>query len=340
MTVSGIGSTSQALANTAIDPTSWQTRMQQTLGPVAQLFGMTHRPARAGPAERREPQRHREQRGRLADRPDRRDQSRASSRRSRRASAPLSDTQLTNMANRIAGHHRHHHHGGTERDHRPAHAVDLGRSTAVGRPAQVLPARTGCAETPRSTSAARPALVAGNRASAAVRAVTPVGTCSRRSISRAERELAHERGLGAGAGHEPLDVGEDHGAALVGVEEAVVEVVAGAEVQLGDAVDRVAAGRVRAAHDVLRVVPQPDVVPHARAACGCSVQWRTNCSWVSPSARCMNDTILTPGAYSPSGHDRAPTRSDGGGRPATPRPAGRARAARRARERRRGRGRG
>ena len=57
-----------------------------------------------------------------------------------------------------------------------------------------------------------------------------------------EGELAHEGGFGAGADMKRFDVGEDHGAAVVGVEEAVVEVVAGAEVQLGDAVDRAPPG--------------------------------------------------------------------------------------------------
>ena len=43
---------------------------------------------------------------------------------------------------------------------------------------------------------------------------------------------------GRGARHEASDVGEDRGAAFVGVEEAVHEIVVGAEVELGDAVDR------------------------------------------------------------------------------------------------------
>jgi hypothetical protein len=39
MTISGIGSATQVQASGGVDPTSWMTQMQQTLGPVAQLFG-------------------------------------------------------------------------------------------------------------------------------------------------------------------------------------------------------------------------------------------------------------------------------------------------------------
>ena len=42
----------------------------------------------------------------------------------------------------------------------------------------------------------------------------------------------------------------------------VDEIAAGAEVQLGDAVDRVAAGRVGATDDVLGVIPESDVVAY------------------------------------------------------------------------------
>ena len=39
MTIGGIGGAAQPQATSGVDPASWQTQMQQTLGPVAQLFG-------------------------------------------------------------------------------------------------------------------------------------------------------------------------------------------------------------------------------------------------------------------------------------------------------------
>ena len=112
MTMSGIGSASQALGNTGIDPNSWQTRMQQTLGPVAQLFGMTtdqlDQALQGGES--------------LTDIAAGKGISQADLTAAIKqgiqqaqppGSAPLSDSQLTNMAGRIAGHHRHHHHADT-----------------------------------------------------------------------------------------------------------------------------------------------------------------------------------------------------------------------------------
>ena len=96
--------------------------------------------------------------------------------------------------------------------------------------------------------------------------------------------------------------------ALVGVVEPVVEVGAGAEAELGDAVDARAARRVRGAHDVLRVVGQPDVVRGASGACT-SVQCRTNCPCESPSARRTNDTYLHAGRVLAVGPGAVPRRS-------------------------------
>ena len=39
MTISGISGATQVQANSGVDPSSWLSQMQQTLGPVAQLFG-------------------------------------------------------------------------------------------------------------------------------------------------------------------------------------------------------------------------------------------------------------------------------------------------------------
>jgi hypothetical protein len=111
MTVSGIGSTSQALANTAIDPNSWQTRMQQTLGPVAQLFGMST-------SQLEQALQSGESLNDIASsagvsQTDLTNAIKAGIQQAQPAgAAPLSDTQLTNLANRIAGHHHHHHGGG------------------------------------------------------------------------------------------------------------------------------------------------------------------------------------------------------------------------------------
>ncbi len=59
----------------------------------------------------------------------------------------------------------------------------------------------------------------------------------RRTLAVSERKLAHERGRDTAAADEPLDVGADRGLALVGVVEPVFEIGAGAEAELGDAVD-------------------------------------------------------------------------------------------------------
>jgi hypothetical protein len=111
MTVSGIGATSQALASAGVDQTSWQHRMQATLGPVAQLFGMStsqlDQALQSG-----------ESLNDLASSNgvSQADLLNAISQGLQQSQPPgtasLSATQLTNLANRIAGHHHHHHGGG------------------------------------------------------------------------------------------------------------------------------------------------------------------------------------------------------------------------------------
>ena len=111
MTISGIGSASQALANTGVDQNSWQARMQQTLGPVAQVLGLSttqlQQDLQSGES--------------LTDiaktqgvsQTDLLNAIKQGIQQAQPAgAAPLSDTQLTNMANRVAGHHHHHHGGG------------------------------------------------------------------------------------------------------------------------------------------------------------------------------------------------------------------------------------
>ena len=122
---------------------------------------------------------------------------------------------------------------------------------------------------------------------------------------------------------------EDHRVALVGIEEAVDEVAAGAEVQLRDAVDRSAAGRKCVPHYFLRVVPEADVVPHRRAGVWFSVQLGVvNCSWVRPSARGHERDHLQSRACIRHRARCGPTPSAGVRRPATPPSGVRARAAR------------
>ncbi|MGO9877037.1 MAG: hypothetical protein ACLPVY_24940 [Acidimicrobiia bacterium] len=111
MTVSGIGATSQALTNAGVDQTSGQNGMQATLGPVAQLFGMStsqlDQALQSGES--------------LNDIASAKGVSQsdliaAISQGIQQSQPPgtvaLSATQLTNLANRIAGHHHHHHGGG------------------------------------------------------------------------------------------------------------------------------------------------------------------------------------------------------------------------------------
>ena len=111
MTVSGIGGVSAALANTGVDQTSWQSRMQQMLGPVAQLFGMSatqlQQSLQSGESLNDMASSHGISQTDLNAAIKQGIQSAQPA-----GAAPLSDTQLTNIANRIAGHHHHQHGGG------------------------------------------------------------------------------------------------------------------------------------------------------------------------------------------------------------------------------------
>jgi hypothetical protein len=110
MTVSGIGSVSQTLASASVDQ-SRQVRMSDTLGPVAQLFGMTtdqlQQALQSGQS--------------LSDIASSKGVSptdllsaikQGIQQAQPNGAPPLSDNQLTNIANRVANHHHHHHHGG------------------------------------------------------------------------------------------------------------------------------------------------------------------------------------------------------------------------------------
>ena len=252
MTMSGIGSASQALANTGVDQNSWQARMQQTLGPVAQLFGMSTDQLQQELQSGESLHRHRDRQGRLADRPDQPRSSRASSRPSRAGPRRSPTPSSTNIANRIANHHHHHHHGGGTGPHLSATSSTSTNPLSAIDPLQQLLQDLGAAsaETRPGATGHRADLVRRHRPPRASLLARPAwivqaydAARSRRFVGPPERELAHEGGLRAGA-RMNRHVGQDHGAAVVGVEEAVDEIVAGAEVELGDAVDRVAARRV------------------------------------------------------------------------------------------------
>jgi hypothetical protein len=117
MTISGIGAASQTQANTGIDPASWQTQMQQMLGPVAQLFGESTQQLtndlQSGKTSLTQ----------LADAKgiSQTDLLSAIQQGLQQSKAfggtQLSGTQLTNLANGIAnrvhGGHHHHHDGGS-----------------------------------------------------------------------------------------------------------------------------------------------------------------------------------------------------------------------------------
>ena len=111
MTISGISNATQIQPNAAADQSNWQTRMQQMLAPVAQLFGMTtsqlEQSIQSGQS--------------LSDiatskgvsQTDLLNTIKAGLQQNQPSGAPsLSDTQLTNLANGIASRHHHHHAGG------------------------------------------------------------------------------------------------------------------------------------------------------------------------------------------------------------------------------------
>ena len=116
MTISGIGGASQILGTNGVDPATWQTQMQQILGPVAQLFGESTQQLTG------DLQSGKTSLSQLAESKGVSQTDLSSAIRqglqqsSANGAAPLSDTQLTNLANGIAnrvhGGHHHHHHGG------------------------------------------------------------------------------------------------------------------------------------------------------------------------------------------------------------------------------------
>lgn len=116
MTISGISGASQIQPNNGIDPTSRQTQMQQTLGPVAQLFGestqqlMSDLQSGKTSLSQLAQSKGISQADLLSAIEQGVPQSSASS------GSQLSGAQVTNIANGIAnrvhGGHHHHHHGG------------------------------------------------------------------------------------------------------------------------------------------------------------------------------------------------------------------------------------
>ena len=113
MTISGISNATQIQPNAAAAQSNWQTRMQQMLAPVAQLFGMTtsqlEQSIQSGQS--------------LSDiatskgvsQPDLLNTIKAGLQQDQPSGAPsLSDTQLTNLANGVANRHHHHHGRGGE----------------------------------------------------------------------------------------------------------------------------------------------------------------------------------------------------------------------------------
>ena len=114
MSVSAISNTAQLDPSQATDASSWQTRMQQAMGPVAQLFGESAQQLMS------DLQSGKTSLSALAQSKgiSQTDLQNAIRQGLQQASAnggpQLSDTQLTNLANTIANrvHGHHHHHGG------------------------------------------------------------------------------------------------------------------------------------------------------------------------------------------------------------------------------------
>lgn len=113
MTISGIGGATQIQASGGVDPSSWLTQMQQTLGPVAQLFGESAQQLMS------DLQSGRTSLSQLAQSKgiSQTDLSNAIQQGLQQSSTnnggQLSSTQLTNLANMIANrvHGGHHHKG-------------------------------------------------------------------------------------------------------------------------------------------------------------------------------------------------------------------------------------
>jgi hypothetical protein len=114
MTISGITSATQVQASGGVDPSSWLTQMQQTLGPVAQLFGESTQQLI------NDLQTGKTSLSQLAQSKgiSQTDLLNAIEQGLQQSSAnggqPLSDTQAANLATMIANrvHGGHHHHGG------------------------------------------------------------------------------------------------------------------------------------------------------------------------------------------------------------------------------------
>jgi hypothetical protein len=131
MTISGIGGATQVQAGGGVDPSSWLAQMQQTLGPVAQLFGESTQQLMS------DLQTGKTSLSQLAQSKDisQTDLLNAIQQGLQQSSTnnghQLSSTQLTNFANTIANrvHGGHHHHGGggassTSSSTNPLSAVD------------------------------------------------------------------------------------------------------------------------------------------------------------------------------------------------------------------------
>lgn len=161
MTISGIGGASQMQATNGVDPSSWQTQMQQTLGPVAQLFGESTQQLTS------DLQSGNLSLSQLADSKGISQSDLLSAiqqglqQSAANGGAQLSDTQLTNFAHGIAGRvhgGHHHHHGGGGKTSSAADATDATGTTdplgAIQQDLQQLLSDLGSLEPNSSTGAA------------------------------------------------------------------------------------------------------------------------------------------------------------------------------------------
>jgi hypothetical protein len=116
MTITGIGGGSQRYGSQAVGATSWQTRMQQTLGPVAQLFGETPQQLMSDLQSGKTSLSALAQSKGISQTDLLNAIQQGLQQSSANGGPQLSDTQITNLAttiaNRVHGGH-HHHRGGT-----------------------------------------------------------------------------------------------------------------------------------------------------------------------------------------------------------------------------------
>jgi hypothetical protein len=183
MTISGISGATQVQAGGGVDPSSWLSQMQQTLGPVAQLFGESSQQLMSDLQSGKTSLSQLAQSKGISQTDLLNAIQQGLQQSSTQNGQQLSSTQVTNLAtmiaNRVPGGHHHHDGGGTSSGSSSANAL-----SAVGQDVEQLLQDLGTALSANGTTST------SATTDAATTSTTPGGV-STDALSTVQSDAAH-----------------------------------------------------------------------------------------------------------------------------------------------------